>query len=366
LLSNPQTVQAINNQGLCAMCGTCAGICPTSAITLRYNEKSGGYSPVFNSSLCIHCGLCLTVCPGIGINAKEMNEQNDNGDNNFEAVQRFGRYIGCYIGHATSPTIRRNATSGGAATALLTFLLEKNLIDGAVVTRTQKDNPLEPESFIARTSEELLTASTTKYCPTKPNECLKQILQKKGRYAVIGLPCHIQGIRKAEQIKKELNERIVLHLGLFCQGRPSFLPLYNQLSRMKLHLNEIQRLTYRIGWPTNFVVELKNGLTITQPIKETLLMKAWNLKFIPRRCLLCYDSLNELADISFGDAWIKRNDNESTFRSLIITRNKYADKILKEASALITIKDVSVSQVAQSQAGSLNFKGKVQTRLKLL
>jgi coenzyme F420 hydrogenase subunit beta len=44
------------------------------------------------------------------------------------------------------------------------FALEEGIIDGALVTRMKKDRPLEPEPFIARTREEIIEASKSKYC----------------------------------------------------------------------------------------------------------------------------------------------------------------------------------------------------------
>jgi coenzyme F420 hydrogenase subunit beta len=81
----------------------------------------------------------------------------------------------------------------------------------------KKDKPLEPEPFIARTKEEIYEARGSKYCPVPCKPCNEEILKApEGQmFAVVGLPCHIHGIRKAEQINKKLKERIVLLFGDF-------------------------------------------------------------------------------------------------------------------------------------------------------
>jgi len=78
-------------------------------------------------------------------------------------------------------------------TALFIFALEKGLIDGALVTGMKKDKPLEPEPFIARTREKIISARGSKYCSVPANIALKEILKAKEeeRFAVVGLPCHI-------------------------------------------------------------------------------------------------------------------------------------------------------------------------------
>jgi len=55
----------------------------------------------------------------------------------------------------------------GVVTQLLIFLLEKGIIDGALVVRMREDQPLEPEPFIARTKEEIISTSKFKYCPSQ-------------------------------------------------------------------------------------------------------------------------------------------------------------------------------------------------------
>src|SRR4030043_382689 len=117
--------------------------------------------------------------------------------------------------HFNDEEIRRGSSSGGIVTQLLVYALEKGIIDGALVVRMKKDKPLEPEPFIARSREEIISASKSKYCPVAANVVLKAILSEKGRVAVVGLPCHINGIRKAESALPELKKKIVLHVGLF-------------------------------------------------------------------------------------------------------------------------------------------------------
>ena len=41
----------------CIACGTCAGVCPVSAIS----EGDGKYE--INPDLCTECGSCADVCP---------------------------------------------------------------------------------------------------------------------------------------------------------------------------------------------------------------------------------------------------------------------------------------------------------------
>jgi coenzyme F420 hydrogenase subunit beta len=191
-------------------------------IKLTINEKKGIYVPKLDEEKCNNCGLCYKVCPGHSVDFKNLNLEVFGKESEDILI---GNYLNCYIGHATDYDIRYNSASGGLITQLLIFALEEGIIDGALVTRMKKDNPLEPEPFIARTKGEIIEASKSKYCPVPANIALKEILASKEgeKFAVVGLSCHIQGIRKAEQINKKLKERIVLHLVLFCNHGVNFI-----------------------------------------------------------------------------------------------------------------------------------------------
>ena len=327
--------------------------------------KKGVYAPSVQSSLCTQCGKCIQVCPGIGIFARKISSTL------FQAPsinyrRDIGHYTGCYYGHATDPRVRQRSTSGGAVTALLSYLFEKQLIDGALVTKAHSTKPLETESFIARRVDELDSASTSRYCPTSPNTVLSQILRETGVFAVVGLPCHIHGIRKAEQIYPRLKSKILLHIGLFCSGVPTFIGTYELLRQFGLESSDIKGLKYRVGWPTTSIITLKNGRTYRHRFQDTLLSQTWGLRFfLSPRCTLCFDAFNELADIAFGDAHLPRKDDSTLFRSLMITRTPYANQILKDADKYIHSEAVTPSTVARAQHGVLQFKGKLQTRLNI-
>ncbi|MHC1595636.1 MAG: coenzyme F420 hydrogenase/dehydrogenase beta subunit N-terminal domain-containing protein [Candidatus Syntropharchaeales archaeon] len=99
--------------------------------------------------------MCYKVCPGHEVDFKELNLEIFGKEPDDILI---GNYLNCYIDHATDHEIRYNSASGGLVTALLIYMLEEGLIDGALVTRMKANNPLEPEPFIARTREEIIEA----------------------------------------------------------------------------------------------------------------------------------------------------------------------------------------------------------------
>lgn len=353
-----RAIAEIIEEGLCTGCGTCAGLCPVSAIEMVVNEQRGIYIPKLIDSKCNQCGLCLEACPGYSTDFSHLNLEiyGKEPENTL-----LGNYIGCYLAHATNHAVRHNSASGGLVTSLLIFALEQGLIDGALVTRMKRDNPLEPESFIARTKEDILEASKSKYCPVPANIALKGILKEEGNFAVVGLPCHIYGIRKAESVNTKLRERIILHFGIFCSHTDSFKGTEFLLSKLGIRREEITGISYRGGgWPGEVKIKLKNGDEKIIPLASALWCSFHDsFVFSPSRCLLCNDVTNELADISIGDAWLPEiMATEHEGKSIAIARSEQGDALLHAASSkgIIELQALDAKEVIRSQKTFLHFK----------
>jgi len=64
-----QNITEVKTTGLCTGCGTCAGICPNSAIKMVVNSK-GVYVPQVDNEKCDECRICLDACPGRSVDFK--------------------------------------------------------------------------------------------------------------------------------------------------------------------------------------------------------------------------------------------------------------------------------------------------------
>lgn len=345
-------------------------VCPKSAIDIVKDEYEGIYVPKVKSEACDDCGLCLRVCPGHRVDFEELNLGIF--DTQPENVL-MGNYITCYIGHATNHSVRYNSASGGLVTALLIFALEEGIIDGALVTRMNQHKPLEPQVFVARNKGEIISASGSKYCPVPLNIGLKKILNEKGKFAIVGLPCHIHGVRKLEMVNKKLQDKIALRLGLFCSNCVTFLGTEYFLRRWGIKKVEVKKLNYRgKGWPGKIVVLLKDGKEKIIPrgtteeslLRRILFSSSFHFDFTPQRCLLCCDQTCELSDISYGDPWLPELlEKEKIGKSLVIARSKTGEEILKKARARGKIELVEISSSKLLQAQNWSFKRNFNSRL---
>lgn len=362
-----ETILKVVKDGLCTGCGTCVAICPKDAIDIVVNKERGVYLPQLNNEKCVNCGLCHRVCPGHEVDFKTLNSEIFGKES--ESILT-GNYLNCYTGHTTSYNIKYNASSGGLITSILIFALETKLISGAIVTRMNQDNPLEPEPFIARTKDEIISASKSKYCPVPVNIILKEVINAKNgeKFAVVGLPCHIHGLRKAQSINSKLRDKIVLCLGLFCAHEDSFLATEFLLNKFGIKENDVRKIEYRgRGWPGSMSIELYTGGMKIIPYKNYIrIFHSYNF-FTPKRCLLCSDATCELADISFGEAWdLPETKKSDTGFSILINRTKYGELILQDAenSGDIKLTGTNIENVVISQRGLIYTK-KIGFRLRI-
>lgn len=332
--------------------------------------SNGLYLPKIEEEKCNKCKLCVKSCPGHLVNFDELNSRIFGKQ---PEDRRLGNYLKCYVGHSNDDEIRHDSSSGGIAPQVLIFALEKGLINGALVVRMAKNNPLETESFIARTRKEIISASKSKYCPAAANETIRQILKEKGRFAVVGLPCHIHGIQKAGKNLKELREKVVLHVGLMCSHTVNFFGTELLLKKLGMMQKQIEHIEYRgRGWPGSMLIRSKTHSKALIPCA-----RKWNAYwpvfssffFTPKRCLMCPDETNELADISLGDAWLPELRNQTNGESIAVTRTKQGEEILNLAhlAGLISLQPIESERVKQSQAIPLKLKkDDLETRLAIM
>nr|MDO8081414.1 Coenzyme F420 hydrogenase/dehydrogenase, beta subunit C-terminal domain [Candidatus Freyarchaeota archaeon] len=352
----------------CCSCGTCMGICPSNAIKLqRYNDWI--YVPSIDEEKCTECNFCAEVCPVKSPDFLKINEFVFGKPINDPIL---GNNAGCYIGYASDKRIRWEGASGGLVTALLIYALERKFIDGAIVVKSSKKNPFEPEIIMARSKKEIIEACGSKYFPVPVNISIGEVLKKeKGKFAIVGLPCQILGIRKAEIKLKELRKRIILHLGLFCAHTVSLSGTRFVIEKfMKVTKDDISEIAYRgRGWPGGLRVSLKNGKELFIPHSKYWGSVFGSFFFTPLCCTICFDHTNELADISFGDAWLKELKEDKIGTSLVIPRTEIGNKLLQEAAneKIINLSKISREKMINSQSHSFYFKKRgIFARIKLL
>ena len=296
------TVQTVVDGFLCTSCGACSGLCPSGSIEMFVNEF-GVYVPRIDSVSCTECGLCLETCPGISFDYTGFCRKIHGALPEHVAL---GAFLDCYAGFSADREILASSQSGGIISTILVHCLEKGLIDGAVVTKWSEKSPFVPETFIARNRQEILGCVGSKYNPVPAAGAIRGILGERGRFAFVGTPCQIQGLRKAEGLFPEIGERIVLYVGVHCLGVFTYHFIDQILCKKGLRRGDIASFRHRDkqwrGWPCDMRITTKSGQVVNIEANESRL---WPRSFFTNwRCQLCFDKANEFSDISCGDCRI--------------------------------------------------------------
>ncbi|HAG08392.1 MAG TPA: hypothetical protein DCK87_02320, partial [Desulfotomaculum sp.] len=324
-----KTIESVVKKGLCTGCGTCEAICPKEAIKMTIDPRRAVYFPRLDKDKCTECTICIKNCTGSFFDFRSMNLElfEKEPDNSM-----LGNYLSCYYGYSTDEEIRYNSASGGFITQLLIYALEENIIQGALVTGMNSKMPFEPITYIARTKEEIISASKSKYCPVSANIALKEIIcaNKDDKFAIVGLPCHIHGVRQLMLNNVDFQKKIFLCIGLFCSHTNNFKMAEFVAKWHNVKIEDIIKIDYRgEGWPGSMSLFLKDGSKKLIPFTDYGIVHSLNL-FTPPRCLLCMDGLANFADISCADAWFLGLNNDCAGYSLVISRNQKAEQLIKE------------------------------------
>ncbi len=360
---------------LCTGCGICEDVCPKQAISI--NRINGEHRPALDNSLCLgdKCGRCLKACPGVGVDligiAREHFE-----DVSVKEDKYIGRYIGLHTGYSLDGDIRYHSASGGMVSQFLIYLLEKNIIDGAVVTGYGEDH-VTPMSYIARTPEEVICARSSKYCPVALNKVGNEIARSEGKYVVVGTPCHIQGFRKRAAIDGRFRERVAGYFSIYCSSGRTFNGQDYLFKHYGVKKREIKYFAYRDEGCLGKLTILYGGVggefpspratKVSTRCRESESLKKISIPytsyygpmlrsfFKPHRCLTCIDHYGELADVCFGDIHIAPYDKDEVGVSSWITRNKYWETQFVNAAkeGYIKMEDVSAKVLNDSQAAML-------------
>ncbi len=337
-------------EGLCVGCGACKGVCPDEEV-IRYDMVGGLLAPVVDASACRYCGHCLKVCPGLQASPPVRAGATEGGYS-----PHVGPYLSFWEGCATDESIRRDAASGGVVTSILCSLLHRGMLDYVVCAGLSHDAPLKADVRIVDKVDELKQAKGSKYLPVPIGEAIGFIQRTDKRFAVVGLPCHLQAFRAAERLRSAIAERVKLYVGLFCQNVSNYTGLQLLLKMMEVSPDEVKRLSFRgNGWPGGMRIELTSGQTKYIPLD-----KYWaHLQYFhPRRCMACPDALAEHADIAVGDAWLPEYRGDNPGMSVVVTRTPRGQDILSDVvnGQVVALKRSSLERIKQSQPWLLRHK----------
>lgn len=286
----------------------------------------------------------MAVCPGISL-TRLPKPAGQLGDQAF--FDAWGPVLGVWEGYAADPQIRYAGASGGVATALGLFSMERLGMSGTQHIRSREDISYLNKTVFSRTREELLTGAASRYAPASPCDTFEMISQSESPCVFVGKPCDVAAVRNAADLRQELNKQIGLSVAFFCAGTPSLAGTLEMLRQMGVEdPSSVDSLRYRGGgWPGNAVVVFRDK-TGSRQTREFTYEQSWGdilQKYRQWRCYICPDHIGEYADIAVADAWHQDIVKHQPGLSVLIARTERGKEILEQAIAQDYIKAELVS-----------------------
>lgn len=327
-----KTIEDVAGWRLCCGCGACAGLSP-DAIQMVDIVQSGLRPRFVRKPTAEVIEKSLAVCPGIALNRVPMPNDQLGGKDVYED---WGPILKIWEGFAVDPEIRYCAASGGVASALGLFALDKWNAEGVVQIRPSEKDPFVNKTCISKNRKDLIAAAGSRYAPASPADILRNLKSLPGQYVFVGKPCDVAAVRKAILLEPDLADKVIFTIAFFCAGVPSTLGTYRLAQAAGVRsLEKVKSIRYRgRGWPGEAVVEYldENGYQRCQSFTYDQSWKEILQKYRQWRCYICPDHIGEFADIAVGDAWHRPLENHQPGLSVVIARTSKGFDIIKQAA----------------------------------
>lgn len=280
-----------------------------------------------------------------------------------KAVGQFQRTVFCY---ATAPELRRNAASGGVATAVLIHLLETGQVDGALIVASWIEDGRYRCGFrIVSSREELIAAQGSKYMPVYFNRDAAPLIREfRGRLATVLLPCDAQSLVRLRACEPETDRKIVFTIALFC-GHNSERELTDAvINRFRPSGAALTHFQHRLGhWRGNMRIGYDMGQEVIKPFSEFSVYQ--NLFFFAqKKCHACFDHFGFHCDLSIGDIWSQKMKRDPIKKNAIVARSQQGADAITRLQVLdaLQMEEVSIDDICNGQSRALPFHYNISAR----
>lgn len=359
-------IQDVAESQMCAGCGACAYISPDRIQMVdvlehgrRPQYKEGGLNGRGGDA------EAMRVCPGIGL----AHTYDSRAPGLIKGLgPAWGPVLELWEGHAADWGIRFAGSSGGAASALALYCIERAGMHGVLHVAARPDVPYLNRTVFSTSREQVLAATGSRYAPASPCDGLDRIETAPAPCVFIGKPCDVAATSSARLLRPQLDRKLGLTIGIFCAGTPSTRGTLEMIEKMGMAPGDVKSVRYRgHGWPGNAAVtaEHRNGnptrgeLTYEQSWGEILQRhRQW-------RCHVCADHTGEFADIAVGDPWYRPIPPGEPGRSLVLVRTERGRQIVRGAMAAgyLKLEPVEPVVLVKSQPNLLRARGQLWARI---
>lgn len=294
-------ITEVHEKGICQECGGCVSFCSSAEYHIIGFPKPNAPPAYINKDQCLECGICYCVCPQTHYFRASLDEK-------FkikkEKTMLIGYYDKIYSCQAKDNALLEHGTDGGVVNALINYLLNKNIIDGAIVAKIE--TPISRNATIAYNKEDLLKSSGATLEMASHLEEVQKFTTytssiselnhyKFKKLAIVGTPCQMYTIRAMQELGVTPSENIEICLGLFCYE--NFIFDQQKIERFEKDFKIYFKDVIKINIKEDLILKLKDvgsGIrTVHVPFNHLV-------DYMRPACNACSDFTNMYADISFG------------------------------------------------------------------
>ena len=344
---------------LCTGCGMCAAMEP-DRFSMTEVFRSG-LRPTLKADAKPETGVAFKHCPGHQLK-HTFDRQDERIDKSL--VAGWGPVLGVWEGHAVDEEVRFKGSSGGAATALALFGIERKGAEKVLHIASKSETPFRNEAVFSFSRNELLRRSGSRYAPASPCEKIGELKESASKTIFIGKPCDIAAASSWESDSS--SNELAIKIGFFCAGTPSTQANIDLIERENVSRENLISLKYRgEGWPGVWRAKDAMGKT-----SELTYAESWGFlqRFRQWRCYICPDHTAEFADIAVGDPWYREIQATELGSSLIIARTQKGLDYIRaaESAGYIKLLQQNPALLPLSQPKLLRSRGMLWARLVVL
>ncbi len=356
-----ETIQEIVRSGSCSGCGACAISEPNSLVMTK--KPNGIFLPTSISAK--SSGNLARTCPfssNLPITRKQIGKSKA-GEFYLEN-DLVGSYVYLGAGRIVSEEIW-SSSSGGLTTWLLEQLLETGEVDGVIhLGESERTSDLF-EYRISKTIAEITANRGSKYYAATFQHALEEIRADNLRYAFVGVPCFVNAVDLLRHDDEVWRRKIAFTLGLVCGHLKTQIYTETLARQLGVESIDIASVDYRIKNPNykssdySFGVKSKaSGMWRSTRVKNLVASNWGEAAFSLEACNSCTDIFAYSSDVTFGDAWLKRFENESRGTNLVVVRNPRIQEILQAGNVgkEIYLEELTELDVLESQKGGIRHR----------
>jgi coenzyme F420 hydrogenase subunit beta len=253
---------------------------------------------------------------------------------------------------------------------MLVHLLGTGEIDYVEQTAVSEASPVRNALKISTAREDVFVSAGSRYAPSSPLADIAALLDRPGRFAFVGKPCDVAGLRNLARHDPRVDAKVPYMLAFMCAGVPSYKGTDAVLKAMGV-ADSSAVVSFRFrgdGWPGYATAVLADGTRYQMDYNTS-----WGTilnRFLQFRCKVCPDGIGEFADITFADGWHCDEKGYPLFeetdgRSLVVTRTAKGAALFAaaEAAGHVASEPVPLASLRPMQPFQARRKGLVISRL---